>query len=294
MPTVAACATPASSPRSSHLTRGNEITRFDGTIAVIGGGKMGEALAGGWIRSGAVQAGQITIAEPDGSRRDSLARALPGVVLADSAQAAVPCDLVLLAVKPQVLDKVLASIAQSLEGALIVSIAAGWSCAKLESQLPAGSKVVRVMPNTPALVGAGMALVSAGTETDAEELERVRSLFSAVGSAIVIDERYQNAGTAISGSGPAYFALVVDSLARAGVAAGLTRDVAQLLAIQTMAGTAQLLAETGMHPSELIDGVTSPGGTTIAALNELEAAGLRAAFSDAVAVAVARAEELGS
>ena len=116
----------------------------------------------------------------------------------------------------------------------------------------------------------------------------------AIGDAIVIDERYQDAGTAISGSGPAYFALVVDALARAGVAQGLSREVAQALAVQTMLGTALLLTETGMHPAELIDGVASPGGTTIAALGELEAGGVRAAFSSAVAAAVRRAKELGA
>jgi pyrroline-5-carboxylate reductase len=138
-----------------------------------------------------------------------------------------------------------------------------------------------------------MAVVSAGEEASAEQIETVRALFDALGSAIVVDERHQNAATAISGSGPAYFALVVDALARAGVSAGLTRQVAQTLAVQTMRGTAEMLAETGVHPEALVDAVASPGGTTIAAVGALEAAGVRAAFTDAVRAAVMRAEELG-
>jgi pyrroline-5-carboxylate reductase len=149
------------------------------------------------------------------------------------------------------------------------------------------------MPNTPAMVGAGMAVVSGGGEAGAEQVETVRALFAKLGAAIAIDERHQNAATAISGSGPAYFALVVDALARAGVAAGLPRTVSQSLAIQTMRGTAELLDATGQHPEALIDGVASPGGTTISAINALEANGVRAAFGEAVRAAVGRAEELG-
>jgi len=150
------------------------------------------------------------------------------------------------------------------------------------------------MPNTPALVGAGMALVSGGSEATSDQIDLVWGLFRSIGECVVIDERYQDAGTAISGSGPAYFALVVDAMARAGVAQGLTREVAQQLAVQTMLGTARLLAETGTHPEALIDGVASPGGTTIAALERLEARGVRAAFAEAVAAAVRRSKELGA
>jgi pyrroline-5-carboxylate reductase len=196
-------------------------------------------------------------------------------------------------VKPQVIEGVLNDIAAQLGESLVVSIAAGISCARLESLLPAGTAVVRVMPNTPAMVGQGMAVVSGGSEATDAEVESVRTLFAAIGEALVVEERYQNAASAISGSGPAYFALVVDALARAGVAAGLTRQIAQALAVQTMLGTAEMLRQTGLHPEALIDGVTSPGGTTIAALGKLESAGLRAAFDDAVRAAVARAQELG-
>jgi len=253
---------------------------------------MGEAIVAGLIAAGTVQASAVVVAEPDEARGRVL-RA-HGVTVVREGRAAVDgASIVILAVKPQVIDAVVRDLGD-VGGALVVSIAAGVSCARLESALAPGTKVVRVMPNTPALVRAGMALVSGGTETTEAEVELVRSLFASIGDAIVIDERYQDAGTAISGSGPAYFALVVDSLARAGVAQGLSREVAQALAVQTMLGTALLLTETGMHPAELIDGVASPGGTTIAALGELEAGGVRAAFSSAVAAAVRRAKELGA
>jgi len=263
-----------------------------GRITVIGGGVMGGAIVSGWLAASAVDALAVTVVEPQEQLREQLASST-GVAVAASAEDALPADLVMLAVKPQILPAVVADIADKLAGAVVISIAAGISTAKLESMLPEGSAVVRVMPNTPAMVGEGMALVSAGASASAEQAEMVRELFASIGDAVVIDERYQNAGTAVSGSGPAYFALVIDALARAGVAQGLPRAVAQRLAIQTMRGTAKLLNETGMHPEALIDGVSSPGGTTIAAVNVLEARGVRAAFNDAVRANVARAEELG-
>ncbi len=266
---------------------------YTGRIAVIGGGVMGTAIVSGWIAASAVEPSAITIVEPSDERRAELAEAVGGVAIAADAAVALPADLVLLAVKPQILETVLAGIAGHLAGSLVVSIAAGFSTARLESLAPEGTSVVRVMPNTPAQVRQGMALVSAGASASAEQAETVRQLFAAIGDAVVVEERHQNAGTAISGSGPAYFALVVDALARAGVAQGLPRAVAQRLAVQTMRGTAELLEQTAMHPEMLIDGVSSPGGTTIAAVNVLESRGVRAAFNDAVRANVARAEELG-
>lgn len=264
-----------------------------GTLAVIGGGVMGEAIVSGLLAAGAADASRVSIVEPRAERRDELTASL-GVNVSESASEALPTDVVIVAVKPQLVEHVLTDIAPAVEGALIVSIAAGVSCARLESVLPAGTAVVRVMPNTPAMVGAGMAIVSGGGEADPAQVETVRALFASIGDAIVVDERFQDAGTAISGSGPAYFALVIDALARAGVQQGLSRDVAQRLAISTMRGTAVMLEETGMHPGALMDGVSSPGGTTIAAITELEAGGVRTAFGAAVAAAVRRAKELGA
>ena len=177
---------------------------------------------------------------------------------------------------------------------LVVSIAAGISCARLESLLPDGTAVVRVMPNTPALVREGMSVVSGGTEASAEHVDFVREIFSVLGDAIVLDERYQDAATAVSGSGPAYVALFIDALTRAGVRHGLSREVAERLAVRTVAGTAALIDITGQHPEQVIDGVASPGGTTIAGIEALESGGVRAAVSAAVTAAVGRAKELGS
>ena len=267
---------------------------IEGTLAIIGGGRMGEAIAGGLLASGLTPADSIVIAEPVAERCAELAsthgiRCVPGA--ADAARGA---DIVLLAVKPQVIDEVAVSVADALTGALVVSIAAGISCARLESHLPDGTAVVRVMPNTPALVGEGMSVISGGSDAGDEHIDLVRRVFSAIGRTIVLDERHQDAATAISGSGPAYIALVIDALARAGVRHGLSRQVAEELALQTVAGTAALIDQTGQHPEQVIDGVASPGGTTIAAIEALEAGGLRAAFSAAVTAAVKRAKELGS
>lgn len=267
--------------------------RFEGTITVVGGGRMGEAIVAGLLKSGVVAANSITIAEPNAERRETLTASL-GVTCVTDAEKALPADVALIAVKPQIAEAVLTGLSARLEGALVVSIVAGFTCAHLESLLPVATAVVRVMPNTPAMVGEGMAVVSGGNDATSEQVDLVRALFATVGQAVVIDEKYQNAATAISGSGPAYFALVVDALARAGVGQGLPRDVAQMLAVQTMRGTAELLEVSGQHPEALVDGVASPGGTTIAALERLEAGGLRAAFAEAVAANVKRAEELGS
>ncbi|PKQ17404.1 MAG: pyrroline-5-carboxylate reductase [Actinobacteria bacterium HGW-Actinobacteria-7] len=268
--------------------------RFSGRLAVIGGGKMGEAIVSGLLASGTVPADRITIAEPVGARRDELASRYSVGVVSDGIQALGDADMVILAVKPQAVDQVVKGLSQALARAVLVSIAAGITCARLESFLPEGSSVVRVMPNTPVMVREGMAIVSGGSSVSDEQIQTVAGLFSAVGRAIVVPESAQDAGTAISGSGPAYFALVVDALARAGVAQGLTRDTAQALAVQTMLGTAKMLEETGMHPEALIDGVSSPGGTTIAAINVLEDRAVRAAFAEAVSAAVRRSRELGS
>ncbi len=266
-----------------------------GTLAVVGGGRMGEAIVSGLLASEALPAERIVVAEPDEGRRAALAASLDVRTVATAREALDGASTVLLAVKPQVIDAVVGEIAGALPaGALIVSIAAGITTSRLESMLPAGTQVVRVMPNTPAVVREGMSVVSGGAEATAEHIESVRGMFGALGKAVVLDERYQDAATAISGSGPAYVATFVDALARAGVREGLPRDVAQTLAVQTVRGTVELLERTGQHPEQLVDAVSSPGGTTIAALEALDRGGFRASVAAAVAAAVARARELGS
>ena len=264
-----------------------------GSLVVVGGGQMGEAIVAGLVEGGAVGASDITVVAPREARRAELTARYGVVCVADGA-GALPATTVILAVKPQVIDTVVTHLSASLSGTLVISIAVGVSCAHLEALLPTGTAVVRVMPNTPAMVGAGMSVVSGGNEASAEQVELVRQLFALLGEAIVLDERHQDAAAAISGSGPAYFALVVDALARAGVRQGLPRDTAQLLAVNTMAGTALLIEQTGTHPAALMDAVSSPGGTTIAAIEALEAHAVRASFAEAVAAAVARAKELSS
>lgn len=267
---------------------------FEGNLAIVGGGRMGEAILGGLLASGALGPERAVVAEPDARRREALAAAHGVECVADAREAVGNAEIVLVAVKPQVIDDVVAGFASSIEGALVVSIAAGVSIARIESLLPAGTPVVRVMPNTPALVRQAMSVVSGGAEANEEEVDLVRALFAELGRAVVLDERYQDAATALSGSGPAYVALFVDALARAGVRQGLTRDVAQMLAVQTLRGTVELIESTGQHPEQLVDAVTSPGGTTAAALEALEAGGFRTAVAEAVAAAVRRAKELGS
>lgn len=267
---------------------------FEGDLVLIGGGRMGAAIAGGLLGSSALSAERIVIVEPDERRARVVAEEMGVRVVTCADEVLDGAGLVMLAVKPQVMESVVSSISSALAGRLVVSIAAGISCARIESWLPADTPVVRVMPNTPALVGEGMALVSGGSEATAEQVALVNTLFSRLGGSLVIDERMQDAGTAISGCGPAYFALVVDALARAGVAQGLSRSVAQQLAVQTMLGTARMLAETGMHPEELVDAVASPGGATIAAVGKLEKGGVRHAFLNAVGAAVKRSRELGA
>lgn len=264
------------------------------TLAVIGGGRMGEAIVAGLLASGILAADRIAVVEPASARRDVFER--HGVrAVADAHDVVAQAQIVLLAVKPQVVDAVLAHIADDIEsGTVLVSIAAGVTTARLEALVAPGVPVVRVMPNTPAMVGAGVAVVSAGGSATAVDVERVRELFEAVGETVVLDERYQDAATAISGSGPAYAAIFVDALASAGVRQGLSRDVAQGLAVSTLRGTTELLERSGMHPAELVDAVASPAGTTIAAVEALETGGFRAAVFDAVAAATARAKEIGS
>ena len=256
---------------------------------------MGEAIIGGLISAGVLGPGDIVVAEPDAVRREALASAHGARVVLDAAEAAAGAATVLLAVKPQVIDDVVRSLAGAiLPDALTVSIAAGVTCARLESLLPAGSSVVRVMPNTPALVGQGMAVVSGGTHASAGQVEAVRAMFASLGRAVVLDERHQDAATAISGSGPAYVAIFVDALAAAGEREGLSREVAQQLAVQTMRGTADLLEDTGQSPAELVRAVSSPGGTTVAAVAALDAGGFAPTIEAAVSAAVSRAKELGS
>jgi pyrroline-5-carboxylate reductase len=261
------------------------------TIAILGGGVMGETLLSGLIRSGR-QPGQLLVAHRRPERREELTERY-GVEAVTSAEAAERADTLVLVVKPQDMSALLAEIGPSVTSAqLVVSLAAGITSAVIESRLAEGVPVVRVMPNTPALVDAGMAAVSPGTHCTEEQIEHAMDLLRATGKVIRVPEKLQDAVTAVSGSGPAYLFFVVEAMIEAGVHLGLPRATATELVIQTVVGSAKLLAETGEHPTVLREQVTSPAGTTAAAIRELEDHKVRAAFLSALEAARNRSREL--
>lgn len=267
-------------------------------IGFLGGGAMGEALAGGLVAAG-VPAARVQAADPDPARRAALAKSLAIATGDDNAALVRGSDVVVIAVKPGVVAGVLGALRKELGNELArplwVSIAAGLSLAKLASELPAGARVVRAMPNTPALVRAGATAYAANAAATPADRAIAQALFESVGLAWEApDEALLDAVTGLSGSGPAYVFVFLEALADAGVRAGLPRDAAHRLACQTVLGAARLAIESGLHPGQLKDRVTSPGGTTIAGLARLEAGGLRAAVLDAVEAATRRSRELGS
>lgn len=266
-------------------------------IGFLGAGAMGEALAGGLV-AGGVPRGQIRMADPEPVRLDSVSRVLGVETSGDNAAVVRASDVVVLAVKPglvaRVLQDVVAALGDDAARPLWVSIAAGVSLAKLEGVLPRGTRAVRAMPNTPALVREGATAWCANAAASDADREIAQALFAAAGFAWAApDESLLDAVTGLSGSGPAYVFVLLEALADAGVRVGLPRDAAQQLAVQTVLGAAALARETGLHPAQLKDRVTSPGGTTIAGLARLEAAGFRAALIDAVEAATKRSKELG-
>jgi pyrroline-5-carboxylate reductase len=213
---------------------------------------------------------------------------------ASNAAAAREAQIVILSVKPQAMNKLLDEIAGALDDTkLVISIAAGVPIAAIERKVGHGVRIVRTMPNTPALVGAGATALSAGEHATQEDLRQAKALFDAVGRAVIVDEELLDAVTGLSGSGPAYIFLIIEALSDAGVKVGLARQQAQELAAQTVLGSAKLLIDTGEHPGRLKDQVTSPGGTAIAGLHTLEAGGLRTTLMDAVEAATRRSKELG-
>lgn len=256
-------------------------------LVIVGGGRMGEALLGGLLRAGFAPAEGLAVVEALPARREELAERFPGVVVAAEP---VPADGAVIAVKPA---DVVAACA-GLTSGRVLSIAAGVTIATLEAALPRGTAVVRAMPNTAALVGAGASAAAAGAAAGPEAMAWAMAVLGSVGEVVVVPERLLDAVTGLSGSGPAYVFLVAEALIEGGVLAGLPRDVSVRLANATLLGSARLLTETGQTAEALRAQVTSPGGTTAAGLRVLEAAGVRSAFLEAVAAATLRASELGS
>jgi pyrroline-5-carboxylate reductase len=261
-------------------------------LAIIGCGQMAEALIGGLLAAHVAEADALFATDISPGRRDLLKRRFGIRVGADNTEAASWAETVLLAIKPQILDDVLKELAPTMERRLLVSIAAGVSIQRLAAILPPSARIVRVMPNAPALVCAGMSAVAYGPGVTKQDKALVQALFQAVGRVVEIDERFMDAVTGLSGSGPAYVCLALEALADGGVKMGLPRSVAQLLAAQTALGAARMLLESGEHPARLKDRVASPGGTTIAGLHVLERGGLRACLIAAVEAATKRAKEL--
>lgn len=254
---------------------------------------MGEALLSRLIQQNIYRPDQIVIGEPSPQRRQSLSQHY-GVSVSDDNQAVVSqATVLLLAIKPQVFDSVVQGLSLASTDQLVLSILAGVPLVRLEAAF-ANQPVIRAMPNTPATVGAGITAIAPGQHAQAHHLEQARVLFQAVGEVVEVPETLMDAVTGLSGSGPGYIAVFIEALTDGGVAAGLPRATAATLALQTVKGTAELLALSGLHPAELKDRVTSPGGTTIAGIAQLEQAGFRSAVIEAVRSATRRSQELGS
>ena len=256
-------------------------------LQCIGGGKMGEALLRGLMTSGWAGADELAVVEKLAERRAELTELYPQLTVTEEPLAA---DDVLLAVKPNDVAEVVAGLGCT----RVLSIAAGVRLATLEELLPAGCRVVRAMPNTPALLGEGAAAVAAGSAASEADLDWAVGILSSVGTAQTVPEELLDAVTGVSGSGPAYVFLVAEAMMAAAVEVGLEAELADQLVRQTLLGSAKLLAEGGESPEQLRRNVTSPGGTTAAALEVLEGREFRQIFSEAIAAAVARSKELGA
>jgi pyrroline-5-carboxylate reductase len=271
----------------------------DRKLAVLGAGKLGGILLRAYLKQGLFVSSRVTATVRHAERAHALAKELGVPVTIDDRKAVKGADVILLAVKPQVMEEVLQEIAPEIRAqTLIVSVAASVPTGFVEQQLAASDHkhgkvaVVRAMPNTPASVGCGMTAICAGTHARPDHLEIARSMFDVVGRTIVLDEKHMDAVTGLSASGPAFAYIIVESLAEAGVKVGLPRDVATLLAAQTMKGAASVVLETGDHPALLKDAVTTPAGCTIDGILELEEGKLRVTLIKAVVKATSRAGEL--
>jgi pyrroline-5-carboxylate reductase len=269
-------------------------------LAVLGTGKLGGILLRAYLKQGLFVPARVTATVKHAERAAGLAHELGITVTTDNREAVKDADIILLTVKPQTVSKVLEEIALEIGSeSLLVSVAASVSSGFVEQQLAAASgakrdrfAVVRAMPNTPAAVDCGMTAICGGVHANPEHLEAARKMFDAVGRTIVLDEKHMDAVTGLSASGPAFAYIILESLAEAGVKVGLPRDVATLLAAQTMKGAASVVLETGDHPALLKDAVTTPAGCTIDGILELEEGKLRVTLIKAVVKATSRAGEL--
>ncbi len=263
-------------------------------LGFIGGGNMAEAMIRGLLKAQLLGPQEILASDVTAERLTYLQQTFGIRTSRDNAEVAGKADIVLFAVKPQIMSPVLDGLLDVItEQKLLISIAAGISTRLIAEKFPGKVRVIRVMPNTPALVLEAASALAPGAAATPEDLELAKRLFAAVGKVVVVEETLMDAVTGLSGSGPAYIFLIIDALSDAGVKVGLSRKVAQLLAAQTVLGAARMVLETHKHPGELKDMVTSPGGTAIAGLHTLEAGGLRTTLINAVEAATRRSMELG-
>jgi pyrroline-5-carboxylate reductase len=263
-------------------------------IGFLGCGNMGEALVKGLVEASVVSAGALMASDTRSDRLGDLDRRYGVRIAKDNVELARECDVVVLAVKPQIMAAVLKEVAPTLSRRqLVISIAAGVATATIRAEVGKDIRLIRVMPNTPALVLEGATAIAKAKGLEDGDLETAQEIFGAVGKVVVLDEELMDAVTGLSGSGPAYVAVVIESLADGGVKMGLDRVTAMTLATQTVLGAAKLLLETGLHPGSLKDMVSSPGGTSIAGIAALEEGGIRTTFITAVERATQRSRELG-
>ncbi len=266
---------------------------IDKTIGFIGAGNMAEAMIRGLLRGGDFAIAQIAASGPREERMSEL-RDRYGIYATIDNKVPAASEIVVLSVKPQILSRVLDEVGSTVSPeALVISIAAGVPVAAIQSRLATGTRVVRAMPNTPALVDAAATAIARGEYAREQDLEDAKRIFDAIGMTVVLDESLLDAVTGLSGSGPAYVFLILEALSDAGVKVGLSRRTSQLLAAQTVLGSAKLLLETNEHPGLLKDMVTSPGGTAITGLHTLEHGGVRTTLMNAVEAATRRSRELG-
>jgi pyrroline-5-carboxylate reductase len=270
---------------------------LQGNIGFIGGGRMGEALIQGLIKSGIIAADNISVSEPDAGRRQHLAE-IYGIKVfntEETSQVLSGSDTIILAVKPQIMEKVLKPFREKISGShLLISIAAGIQLSFIDAILgDSGCRIIRVMPNTPALVLEAASALSLGPRATSDDMKTAVSIFNSIGKTVVVDEKDLDGVTGLSGSGPAYVFTFIEALIDAGLKVGLSRSDAETLVLQTVLGSVKLVIDSDEHPAQLRAMVTSPGGTTIAGLHELEAAGFSGIIMDAVEAATERSKELG-
>lgn len=262
------------------------------TIGFVGAGNMAEAILSGILKNGFYAPQDVTMSDPAGERLERLKTKYGVAVTGDNDEVGQNCDVVVLAIKPQMASAVLTPMKTGNKGQLFISILAGMTTLKIEKFFSEKIKLVRAMPNTPLMVGRGCTALCTGASAGDEEMAVAKGIFGSAGFAFEAQEKQMDLITAISGSGPAYFYMIFEAIADAGVYSGLPRDLALSLAVCTAEGAARMVTETGTSPADLKAMVTSPGGTTIAAIKTLEEHGIRAAFMDAVDQAIAKASEL--